>query len=173
MQWNGFDQLDLTNVQEGGNHLKRGQYLCEVTKASVEKTNDKKGLFVQVNLRCLAGHGISIDRFNVSNANEKAVEIGLSKLKTFLIAAGHPNPNKPGNIASLSGLKVGVNVNRGKPFTNDKGETVEGRGEIAGYFNPEGVNVAGPAGSVPAHQGQAQPQPKPAGSDNFDDDIPF
>nr|MDT0250061.1 hypothetical protein [Endozoicomonas sp.] len=169
MEFNGFDSLDLSNVEAGSNHLKAGQYRCQVTAASVEPNKARNGMFVKVEMKCLDGHGIAIDRFNVKNQNPKAVEIGLQKLKKFLIESGHSNPDKPGEIASLIGLKVGVNLKQGSDFVTDTGQTLEGRGEITGYFGEAGAQMAGPAMKTAAPAASAAP----AGADSFDDEVPF
>lgn len=105
----------------------------------------------------------------MQNSNPKAVEIGLQKLKRFLVEAQHPNPDKPGDIQSLVGLKVVVNLKRGDDFVTDAGERREGRGEITGYAKYVGQTVAGPAVSA----APAASQPATGGADSFDKEIPF
>ncbi|WP_066018331.1 DUF669 domain-containing protein [Endozoicomonas atrinae] len=170
MEFTGFDSLDLTNVEAGDSYLKAGQFRCEVVKASVEQNKAKTGRFVKVEMKCMDGNGVTVDRFNVQNANPKAVEIGLQKLKKFLIETGHPNPDKPGDINSLSGLKVVVNLKRGDDFVTDTGERREGRGEIVGYARDVGQRIAGAAvTAAPA----SHPPVVTDGTDQFPDDIPF
>lgn len=49
-EFTGFDNLDLTDVSAGSNHLKAGQYVARVTAASVELNKARTGRFVQVKL---------------------------------------------------------------------------------------------------------------------------
>ena len=132
----GFDHLDLSGVDiEGDLDLPVGEHVCIVKSASVEKTNSGDGRYAKIKLDSVNGHGSVIDRFNLENKNAEAVAIGLKKLKLFLLAANHPNPNKPGDIASLYNLKVIVMVKPGNSYLNNSGIQTQGR-NMVDYYKP-------------------------------------
>lgn len=112
--------LDLTNAEERGAPIPDGAYACVVEKAEV--TNTKSGgEMVKLQLKVAdqgAFFGRAIfDNFNIKNANPQAVQIGLGQLKTFMRAAGHPNPNRLESTTELVGLRVTV---RTKTETDDQ-----------------------------------------------------
>lgn len=69
----------------------------------------------------------------------KATEIGREELKSLLVWGGHPNPNHPGDVASIVGLKVGVIV-RANEYVKD-GEKRTGS-EIARFIDPADIDPA-------------------------------
>ena len=76
------------------------------------------------------GEGAVVDRMNLFNKNEETVRIARERLKTMLTYAGHPNPNKPEDVSSLRGLRVGINVVKGKEWTDKDGNLREGGSEL-------------------------------------------
>ncbi len=132
----GFDYLDLSNIDVEGNvDLPIGEHVCTVNSASVEINSSGIGRHAKIKLASVNGYGSVFDYFNLENNNPLAVKIGLKKLKLFLLAANHPNPNKPGDIASLHNLLVIVGVKQGNDYTNNSGELVLGR-KIVDYYKP-------------------------------------
>lgn len=137
----GFDHLDLSNIDiEGSIDLPVGEYVCAVKSASVEITNSGIGRYAKIILESVDGHGSVIDRFTLENPNPVSVEIGLKKLKLFLIAAKHSNPNHPGDITSLYNLLVMVGVKEGNNYTNKHGEITKGQ-NVVDYYKPLSDNA--------------------------------
>lgn len=120
-QWNGFNSLDLSEVEESKSRLQVGRYMVIAKEAKVEQQEGTNNRKVVLTLEDEDGSGDIRVNFNVFHSSPQAMEIGLRQLKSFLIAAGHPNPDKPGDIASLNGLKCGVIVGMGKPWTDKDG----------------------------------------------------
>ena len=50
---------------------------------------------------------------------QQAQEIGRRMFKSFLIAGGHPNPDKPGR-KNIEGLTASVYVGMGKPYQKNE-----------------------------------------------------
>ena len=108
MSWKGFDSLDLSNVTAGSGttRLPVGTHHVKCTDAEVVSTASG-GKMIKATLEAVDGTGEIAANFNVANKNPQAVDIGMRQLKTFLVAAAHPNPDKPEDIASLKGLSAG------------------------------------------------------------------
>lgn len=146
--WNGFGGLDLSGVEaeSGRKTLAPGSYTCVMREAKVEAAKGGTGQYLYVELHDVNGGGAVIDRITLANKNADAVRIGLQRLKALLESARHPNPNKPGDVKSLNGLKVGVHVEEGEPWQDTKtGEMRKGGGrprKYGAYFTPEGADTA-------------------------------
>ena len=168
-----FLDLDLTHVDASGGRktLRRGQYICKVAEARVVQNKEKNGCHVYLKLEDEMGTGYVEDRFNIMHTSSpKTEEIGLQQLKAFLIAARHPNPDRPGDISSLRPLRVGVWVEDGESWVDGNGQEKKGGGQprqFDAYF-PVDANtvVKGPMGSP------AQQQPSQS-SHGFDDSAYF
>lgn len=107
-----FRNLNLANVTaaSGSNRLKPGRYVVRVKGAEIRETKSR-GHQVVVELADDASGGSISDYINVNvPTSEKATQIGLERLKSLLVNSGHNNPDQPGDIKSLVGLRVGVNV---------------------------------------------------------------
>lgn len=164
-----FDTIDLTKVeaQKGGATLKPGRYSCDIQEVEIRKTS-AGGRQLVVRLGDQNGGGYVTDYITLTNPKsgtdpkaKMAVEIGMSRLKSLLVYGAHPNPDRPGDVRSLVGLTVGVVVEQGDDWVDDKGVTRKGGGKPArngAYFSPVGVRV--------------NPTPPPA-QGGVDDDIPF
>ena len=115
-------KLDLSGIDEDTgpslNYIDVGNHVVKVSEASVKPCNNPAHKMVSLTLADESGKTM-LHSFNVVNGNPKAVEIGKSQLKSFLIAAHHPTPDKPGDIGSLNGLKVKIEVLMGKPRLKD------------------------------------------------------
>ncbi len=156
MSWNGFGSLDLSNVSEGSgsSRLQKGVHHVKCIEAEVVSTKTG-GKMIKATLEAVDGTGEISANFNVANKNPQAVDIGMRQLKTFLVAANHPNPDKPEDIASLKGLECNVVVDLGKEWKGDDG-TMRRSSEVKN-FKPAGATA--PEGS--------------GNSSDLDDDIPF
>lgn len=127
-EWKGFGSLDLSGVEEssgGSTMLSVGDHVVRCTEAEMEDfggTNKR--------LRCEfvsdEGKGKLMHSFNlVHKTSDMAQEIGLRMFKSFLVAGGHSNPDKPGDVATVKGLRATVKVGMGKPYNNRNGVEVQ------------------------------------------------
>jgi hypothetical protein len=151
-----FSQLSLEGVEaaRGGATLKPGIYVCTVDGVEIKK-NPGKATQLVVELVDEGGQGKVTDFISLAHARaavddkcRQAVEIGRSRLKALLEHGGHPNPDKPGDISTLKGLRVGVRVEQGDDWVDDKGATRKGGGKPArngAYLPASQVRSAGPA----------------------------
>ena len=73
--------------------------------------------------------------------------------KSFLIAGGHPNPDKPGDVKTIEGLTASVYVGMGKPYQKN--------GETKQY--PE----------IKSFDSASSDDSSSSVDDKLDDDIPF
>lgn len=106
--------LDLTNTKEQTfDVLPAGNYLVTCVAAQVKPTSNSQGTYIECEMKVAEGdaEGRKIwHRFNIQNNNDKAQEIGLSQLKTFMVKAGHPDPNKLTEVNELCGLSAVARV---------------------------------------------------------------
>ncbi|MGL4754926.1 MAG: hypothetical protein ACRCXB_21355 [Aeromonadaceae bacterium] len=164
--WQGFAALNLSNVEEeqGGRTLQVGDHICRITSAKLEKTASGKGMKLLVQFDGINGGGYVRDVINVFNPSAQATDIGRKRLKHLLIQAGHPNPDQPGDVATMVGLIVGVHVVKGEDWKDETGQTRSGGGEprnFSPYFKAEGAVTSAPS------------KPSQASTPNWSDDIPF
>lgn len=99
--------------------------------------------------------------------NEVGQRISRQRLKSYLVATGHPDPDHPDDVNWFTNKTVQVRVEPGKSYRRDDGSTGQYK-NITGVFSPEA--------EVP------EPRPRPAeaaspftppSNNNFDDAIPF
>ena len=156
MSWNGFGSLDLSNTEAGSGspRLPKGVHHVRCVNAEV-LTTKTGGKMIKATLEAVDGTGEIPANFNVQNKNTQAVDIGMRQLKTFLVAANHPNPDKPEDIETLKGLECRVIVDLGKEWKGDDG-TMRRSSEVKN-FRPVGEASEESSGS----------------SSKLDDDIPF
>jgi hypothetical protein len=164
MAWNGFDGLDLSKVEaeSGRKTLEPGSHPCTITEAALSQTKDKAGHGLIVTFTSKNGAGVVEDFINLNNRNPMAVEIGMKRLKGLLIAAKHPNPDRPSDVRALVGLSVGVHVVQGSEWTDKDGKVRPGGGkprQSGAYYPVDGGASSG--GGYTSYMG------------NLDDDIPF
>lgn len=173
--WNGFGSLDLSEVQEdrGRATMLPGNYICKITNAEMKDTKDKAGKGLIVEFADEAGSGKCDVFLNLVNRNEEAQRIGRSGLKTLLIASGHPNPDRPGDVNSMVGLRVGVRIEQGEDWTDKNGNTRPGGGKVrrsGAFFSPDSNEIIGP---LPVARRAAAAPARSTQSTLLNDDIPF
>jgi len=159
--WNGFEDLDLTDVGTlTSARLEQGNFDVEVTDAEITTFSGTDGSVgnkrVEVRFKDLEGSGDILHYFNLHFPTApQAEEIGKATFKRFLMASEHPTPDAPKDIKSLNGLKCGIIVGQGKAYVKDGVQ--KQRSEIK-VFRAAGSGPAKPAS--PAVQ-------------KLDDEIPF
>lgn len=180
--WNGFGSLDLTNVEaeKGRATMLPGNYICRITNAEIKDTKDGKGKGLVVEFKDVNGSGTCDTFINVVNRNEEAERIGRGQLKALLIAGGHPNPDRPGDINSLKGMTVGVRIEQGEDWEDKNGNMRPGGGRVrrsGAFFPPDANEVLGPHPITPrpaTTRGGAGPRASQQGfGHQFNDEIPF
>jgi hypothetical protein len=135
-KWTNFGDLDLSGVEESKSRLQPGKYLVVCREAKIEQVEGTQNRRVVALFEDEDGIGDIRMNFNVFHTNAQAQEIGLRQLKTFLVAAGHKNPDKPGDIGTLRGLRCGVVVGLGKPWTDKDGKSRQ-NSEVKQFYNPD------------------------------------
>ena len=141
-EWTSFADLNLTDVDVRGGSaiLEPGNYSCQLTSAEIVKTKSGKGRQLKVEFRDESGGGSITDWLNIQNESDIAQKIGREKLKAILEFGGHENPNKPGDISTLTGLRVGVAVGMSKERKDPRTGTVYGpKREVKQYFKANGA----------------------------------
>ena len=118
--WTGFGSLDLSKVEAGGGstRLQPGTYTVKCTDAKVEPIGSTSNKKLVADFVDAAGTGDIRMNFNIVHNNSQAQEIGMRQLKSFLVAGNHPNPDRPGDVASLKNLQCKILVGMGKPWIN-------------------------------------------------------
>lgn len=144
-----FDSLDLSGVQEDVRpmRLAQGEHHVKISEAEVEQYNSNGSPAARINVtfKTPDDKGVISERYNVQNPSDKATEIGRSQLKSLLIAANHPSPDKPSDVASMLGLELKVYVGMGKPYMGNDG-TQKQYTEVKRYM-PLGGAASGGGGS--------------------------
>jgi hypothetical protein len=136
--WNGFGNLDLSKVQElGSRRLAKGKYTVKCTNAEIVAAEGQKTRRLVCDFTDENGEGDIRHSFLLVHDSDKAVEIGMRQLKSFLIAAKHPNPDKPGDVATLKNLTCGIVVGEGKPW-QDKEGAMRSSTEVKTFFTADG-----------------------------------
>jgi hypothetical protein len=168
MSWTGFNNLDLTEVEaeKGRSTLEPGSYTVKIVEALVNPAkNDSNGRVLALKFEEVNGKGSANDNINLVNRNPDATKIGLARLKAMLVAAGHPNPDRPGDVKSMIGLKVGLHIEQDADWTDRDGKLRKGGGKprrSGAYFKPSDLSDAG------ASAGRLR-----VFDDDLNDDIPF
>jgi hypothetical protein len=131
-----LDGVDAQKESSGGSILKAGDYSCKINSAEVKDTrtggkqvvidlkDEQSGSSIKdfINVHVPASEGLSVEEKNNKNNAQKW---GREKLKALLTHGGHPSPDKPGDISSLVGLRVGVHVEKDE-YTDSTGMKREG-----------------------------------------------
>lgn len=161
MSWNGFGDLDLSGVKEDEGYvaLEPGEHEVVCTDAKVEQIEGTNNRKLVASFKSAGGAGSIRNNFNIFHSSSQAMEIGQRQLKSFLIAAGHPNPDKPGDVGTLVGLKCRVYVGMGKPWRDRNGNERQSP-EIKRFINKDEATSKPSAGG----EGTARA---------MDDEIPF
>lgn len=158
--WN-FTNLDLSSVEEGSGstRLQQGVYTVECKSASIEPVGATNNRKLVLDFDDVDGQGDIRVNLNIKHTSGQAQEIALRQLKSFLVCAGHSTPDKPGDVATLKGLKCKIRVGLGKPWTGDDGAQRQ-TSEVKSYMPIKGDDKSGGSDS-------------PTDTKDLDDEIPF
>lgn len=98
--------LDLSKVETNTNSvLKEGTYMFKCQDAELKSTKAGNGRYIKVKLREMKSGAILFHNFNIDNPSEKAQQIGLAQLKSFLAGSGYHNPDTLESVNDLIGLQ--------------------------------------------------------------------
>ena len=106
--------VNLENVEAQGSFecVPAGDYVLNVEDAEVRETKAGTGEYISVQFNIIKGEyeGRKIfTMFNIKNPNQKAVDIGLSQLKSLLLAA-NASSFQLKSVAELLGLTIKAKV---------------------------------------------------------------
>lgn len=141
-----FRNLNLSNVTAAGGstRIKPGRYVVRVNGAEIRETKSRGHQVVVELVDDGTGAKIS-DWINVNvPTSTKATQIGLERLKSLLVNSGHSNPDQPGDIKSLIGLRVGINVVE-EEYEDKEGNKKSGS-SVHYYYKPENAPTANDRG---------------------------
>ena len=127
-----FGALDFSKIKSASNFepVPAGEYTVISDDAELKSTKDGTGAYVNMKLKIIGGDEegrFIFTMFNVQNKNEKAVEIGLSQLKSFMKCAGI-DEGKLKNAVALVGYKC-------KAIVKHKTDSF-GTKAVVSYFKP-------------------------------------
>ncbi len=179
----GFNHINLTNVStEGSPKLKTGAHNVLVTEAVYAPNKNGSGNHVKIVMEGTETAGNQQVTFNIEHNNPEAMKIGQQQLKTFLTAAGHPNPNNPGDINSLVNLRLKLIVEENGTYQGNDGKQYPSYEPAKrGAFQPLDQNFGGGQMQngaqaqndfVQAAQPQQQQQQQPYYSGQSNDGFP-
>ena len=132
-----FSTLDLSQnkVELGRSTLKPGRYACVIKEAKIvvspKGATMLRVVFLEEESGLTASTNFTMALKRTDDNARKAIDIARNKLKTLLTLSGHPSPNNPGDVASLIGHRVGVVVEAGEDWIDDKGVKRKGGGHVA------------------------------------------
>lgn len=172
MSWNGFGKLNLADVQEAGDPvLQPGKYIVTCDDAVVEDGRNPSDKRLVLTFK--APEGQLRSNLNIHNKSAQATEIALRQLKSFLVSAGHSNPDQPGDVSTLKGLQVGIIVGEGKPYTNKEGNSIVPK-EVKRFFPVEKFDdIVVQEQPRRARAASAAQQQSAQNKAMMDDEIPF
>lgn len=168
-----FNELDLTNskVSTGGPILKAGVYLVETRDAAFEKTQSGQGQVAKVIFDDVEGLGQITESFNIFHSSAEAQRIGREQFKTMLTHGGHPNPDRPTNVATVNALRLKIMVKADGTYEKN-GETLTSY-RIARYLPADHPAKTGPTAVAETAQSGGMTNPATSPNRPLDDDIPF
>lgn len=140
-----------------------GVYVATCTKNSIESTKDKSGRMLVCTFQVTRGDfaGVPIThRFNIRNANPKAVAIGVGQLKAFVLAVTGTE-ERPSDTEILNDIECEIKVVV-KPASQD-GQYAEGN-EIKAFG---GIGQLSAKAAAPVQEKPAPVQPAPKAAQQF------
>lgn len=135
--------LDLTSTPVQTNEvIPAGIYVARIAKAEVKDTKDMNGQYISCQFKVTSGDHEGrtfFNMYNIKNNNPKAVEIGLSQLKSMLFHAGKAFTLN--NVTDLEGAEVVVKLGVKSDDYGDKNV-------VKGYTTKTMLKTAMDAGST-------------------------
>ena len=163
-----FSDLDLTNVSEGS-ALGAGVHLVTISDAKFGPRNDGERPVLELELN--SNGATYTDVLRVYSESEAGARISQQRLKQYLVAIDHDNPNKPGDVNLLKGKRCKIKIEPGKSFRRDDGSTGNYKNVTAVYKPDADVDYVPSA--APAAASMAGIMAAAPAAATFDDEIPF
>jgi hypothetical protein len=98
-----------------------GEYVCMFTESELKDTAAGTGQYIQIKLEVVEGDNAGrtlIERLNIKNPNEKAVEIAYQTLAKICNAVNKPNIQNTEELHNIR-LIAKVDVQKSKPYIKD------------------------------------------------------
>lgn len=138
--------FDLNEVEEfSGGVIPAGTYPVTLEQAEVKETKDGSGLFIQAMFTVTGENQTGRkfwEMFNIKNTNEKAVQIGLGRIKSLIVAAGG-SPGLFNDEQALVGLECMAKLTVKSDEYGEKNRVV-GFSPCENEYAPEGKNEESP-----------------------------
>ena len=142
---------DPENVQGDYTPVPPGDYRVMVKDSDLKPTSNGRGNYIQLDLEILEGEHKGrtlIERLNIDNPNEKAVEIAQRTLNAICVAVGKMSISDTAELHNIPMLAV-VKVDPPKPYVKDG---VEMPGSPS-----NSIKTYKPANAVPTQAAQPAP----------------
>lgn len=131
--------LDLSKVAAQG-IVPEGEHAIRCVESEIKEKGDN--VFVKVKFN-VEDSGMSIyDNFTIKHDNPTAVQVGQSRLKSFLRASGYKNPDFIADVNEMCGLGCLAKV---KTKTDDYGE----KSVISSFKPKNGTTASAPTATKP------------------------
>lgn len=160
---NAFSDLDLSDVST---NRTLGIGVHTVTIQDAKWGPPSPGQPPVLTLELSGADGNLRDVMRPKASNEAGARISKARIKSYLIATGHHDPDNPDDINWFVNKQCKIKVEQGKSFTRDDGSIGHYR-NITGVY-PLDADVPEPKIERAPAQNFSAPS-----SMNFDDDIPF
>ena len=130
--------FDLTEVKAAGSFepIPAGTYNVFCVEAQVKQTKDGTGDYINCKFKITDGEydgSFLFTMFNIKNKNAKAVEIGMSQLKSFMMCCGLTD-FKLASVTHLEGLNCSAVV-------KIKNDAQYGDKNVISYFKARDTSV--------------------------------
>lgn len=149
-QYNTADLPDSADVV----HIPDGNYKAVIVNSELKETSNRQGQYLALTVVITEGQYANtefIERLNIINQNETAVQIAYKTLARISEAVGMTTTPSDSNELHNKPLIIGVGTEEGKPWTDKDGVEREGKDKSV-------IKKYMPLGAQPA----AQQAPSPA-----------
>jgi len=158
-------QFNVADLPDTGGvvHIPEGQYQAVIVNSELQSTKSGDGQYLAMTVVITAGQYKDtelIERLNIINPNQQAVEIAYKTLARISEAVGMTQTPADSSELHNKPLMIDVKTEKGKPWTDQNGQQREGadRSVIKKYLPmPQGASQ-GQAAAPPFAQQQAQSQ---------------
>lgn len=159
----GQYQADPNNVQGDYEPVPPGEYRVHVKESDMVENSKRNGHFIKLDLEILDGEYAGrtlIERLNIDNPNQQAVDIAQRTLNAICVAVGKLSITDTNELHNVPMVAV-VKVDPAKPYTDKDGNQQPGSpsNSIKTYKPAGGGNVTAAAAqnSAPANSNSSPP----------------
>jgi hypothetical protein len=153
----GTYEADPTNTQSEFTPITPGEYPFTIIEADYVQNKKQNGYFVYIKARIDdnaandQGGRTFEDRFNIDNANEKAVEISTRQFNSLLVATGKLSIGDTDELIGLAAVAQ-IKVEPAKPYMKDGEQKPGSPSNSVGVYKSAGA-AAAPAPTPTASTG--------------------